>query len=178
MKTIILLSCAALIAAPTAGFAKDETPASTQVEVIFHEPEKFTDFKHSELGHEKDREDLMMLFREHLQDVVPAHLAEGQKLTITFTDVDLAGDFELWHSARFSDVRIVKGIYPPRAVLKFKLTDATGTVVKEGERTLRDLNFQMSMSLYFNNDSIRYEKGMLDDWLRQEFGQPRKQKRK
>ncbi len=177
MKTKLLCVFAALIAAPGFVFAAASDKSSSQVEVIFENPEKFTDFKESELGHDKDRENFIYLFKEHLQEVAARHLDEGQKLTLTFTDIDLAGDFEPWRGWRFSDIRIVKSIYPPRAVFSFKLTDATGAVVKEGQRDIRDLNFQSSMSLYFDTDSIRYEKAMLDDWLRSEFGRAKKKKK-
>ena len=40
---------------------------------------------------------------------------EGDKLTITFTDIDLAGDFEPWRGPQWDEVRIVKAIYPPRS---------------------------------------------------------------
>jgi hypothetical protein len=176
MKTKLVFALVVLSLARGALFAAAPAPANTQVEVIFQNPEKFTDLKESELGSEKERDNYVQLFKEHLQEVAPRYLAEGQKLTVTFTDIDLAGDFEPWRGPRFSDIRIVKSIYPPRAELSFKLTDATGAVIKEGQRSLRDLNFEWGMSNYFDNDSIRYEKVMLDNWLKQEF--PREKKKK
>jgi hypothetical protein len=63
-------------------------------------------------------------------------------------------------------VRIVKDIYPPRMSFTYKLVDASGAVVKEGQEKLVELAFQMTASPINNQDSLRYEKAMLDNWLR------------
>ena len=47
-------------------------------------------------------------------EVLPA----GQTLTVTFTDIDLAGDFEPWRGGQAMDIRIVKDVYPPRMDLE------------------------------------------------------------
>ena len=65
------------------------------------------------------------------------------------------------------DVRIVKDIYPPRIDLQFRVRDAKGNVIKEGERKLRDLSFMMNLRLN-NHDPLRYEKTLIDDWMRKD----------
>jgi hypothetical protein len=54
-------------------------------------------------------------------------------------------------------------------VLTFQLRDGEGQVVKEGRRELRDLAFLMKITMAFRDDSVRHEKGLIDDWLRAEF---------
>lgn len=71
-----------------------------------------------------------------------------------------------------NDIRIVQDMYPPRMSLHFRLTGEDGTVVSEGERKLRDPAF-LSQAGANNSDALRYEKRMIDDWLRQEFGPAR-----
>jgi hypothetical protein len=90
-------------------------------------------------------------------------------LKVTFTDIDLAGDYEPWRGPQLMDVRIVKSIYPPRLTFTFQLTDESGRVLSEGERKLVDLGFQMRITRSFNDDLLRYEKDMLTDWLRDEL---------
>jgi len=63
---------------------------------------------------------------------------------------------------------VIKNIYPPRIDLTFTQTDANGAVVKEGERQLRDPAF-MQRGILNSTDPLRFEKRMLDDWLRKEF---------
>jgi hypothetical protein len=95
-------------------------------------------------------------------------LAPGQQLKITVTDVDLAGEFEPWRGGSMADVRIVKDIYPPDIKLAFQLTGADGTVLAQGDRHLRDMGFMMTLSID-RNDPLRFEKELLDNWLRSEF---------
>ncbi len=55
--------------------------------------------------------------------------------------------------------------------LKFTLTDAAGKVVKEGARELIDGAYLLSKP-GFIDDELRYDKMLLDDWLRAEFPRP------
>jgi hypothetical protein len=68
-------------------------------------------------------------------------------------------------------VRVVKDIYPPRIDLRFRLTDADGRTLSEGERSLRDSAFLTRDGLD-SNDPLRFEKRLLDSWLRKEFATP------
>jgi hypothetical protein len=136
-----------------------------RVEVKYFEPENFTDVRDSYMGSDYDRGHLAEL-SNHLEWRGPAALAAGQKLTVTFTDIDLAGDFEPWRGMRWSDIRIVKPLYPARLKFSFVLTDANGAVVKAGERELNDRDL---LRLTLGSDALRFEKGLLDDWLRSEF---------
>jgi hypothetical protein len=172
MKIKFVMTAALLAAVCAPVFPADATASEksdARVDVVYVNPEKFTDVKDSQTGMDRDRESYLALIREFLVERGSLYVPEGQKLVITISDIDMAGDFEPWRGPRFDDVRIVKDIYPPRVNLSFKLTDASGAVVKEGEKQLRDLSFQMSATPAFSQDSLRYEKGMLDNWLRSEF---------
>ena len=89
----------------------------------------------------------------------------GDKLTLTFTDIDLAGDFEPWHGGRFDEIRIIKEIYPPDFKFTYVLTDRTGQVIKQGSEDIRDMAFGMRVDID-RNDALRYEKAVLSDWMR------------
>ena len=52
--------------------------------------------------------------------------------------------------------------------LNFTLKGADGQVVAEGERKLVDHGFLMGSQVN-SNDNLRYEKRLIDDWLRKEF---------
>jgi hypothetical protein len=72
------------------------------------------------------------------------------------------------------DVRFLRDIYPPRITLQFTLTDANGQVIDQGERRLSDTGYLFNSSLPSNTDPLRYEKRLLDDWLRRELQPERK----
>ncbi len=172
MKTKFAVAAALLAVVCAPVFPADSAvsaEAGARVEVTFVNPEKFTDVKDSDFGTERQREDILALLKEFLVERAPKFLPEGQVLAVTITDIDMAGDFEPWRGPKFSDVRIVKDLYPPRIDLAFKVTDASGAVVKEGTQKLRDMSFQMSATPAFSSDSLRYEKALLDGWLRNEF---------
>lgn len=173
MKTlrVSLLSLVGLTAAG-ALFASDPKPVS-RAEVTFVKPEEFTDAADAERGSDWGRDGNLQELKEFIQERANRLVSEGQKLTVSITDVDLAGEIEPWRSSQMRDARIVKEIYPPRIDLSFKLTDASGAVVKEGTRHLTNLTFMMN--LYPNRSDPRvYEKGLLDDWMRNEFGGKKK----
>ena len=137
-----------------------------EVTVSFHEPKKFTDAR-SHFGGDTDQYYLDTL-ASHLKRIAPKHLAPGMKLEVTFTDIDLAGDF-VPGDARSQDVRIIKEIYIPRQKLMFKLVDESGQVVAEGERRLSDLNFMNNISLIGRNEPLFHDKALLSDWIAKEF---------
>ncbi|MSU23923.1 MAG: DUF3016 domain-containing protein [Opitutus sp.] len=143
--------------------------AAIRTTVMFFEPEKFTDVRDGYQGSDAGRDATLAELKKFIIQRAARHLAPGQRITITVTDLDLAGDFEPWRGPQFDDVRIVKDLYPPRINLVFQLTDAEGRVVSQGKRELRDLGFMMKLSIN-HHDLLRHEKDLLEDWLRAELG--------
>jgi hypothetical protein len=175
MKTKHLFLTALLVALPLASPAAPPPPKNidSRMQVNFFEPEKFTDVKMTMMGDDRDRDDLLGRIRDHLIEQARYYVPVGQTLEITFTDIDMAGDFEPWRGAQWEDVRVVKDIYPPRMTLNFRLVDGEGNILKQGKRELRDMSFLLKLSID-RNDTLRHEKAMLEDWLRSEFGRIRK----
>ncbi len=178
MKPKLSLLFGAALLTATLGHAADAPTGTVQrVQVQFENPDNFTDLKDSYMASEKGREGYMEMFREYLQQNAVKRLPEGQKLSIAFTDIDMAGDFEPWRGPSANDVRIVKAIYIPRLKFTYRITDAQDVVVKEGKAELSDMNFQNNLASTFNSsDPLRYEKRMLDDWMRDELGARTKKK--
>jgi hypothetical protein len=172
MKTSPYILAALFGIAPVLA-AQAAAPPVVRASVEFFEPKNFTDVKDSYTG-DFERTTYLDSIREHVLEQSRYYVPDGHMLAVTFTDIDMAGDFEPWRGPRFDDIRIVKDIYPPRIVLAFRLTDAEGNVVKEGKRELRDLAFMMKIPMTFRDDPVRHEKALIDDWLRSEFPRLRK----
>lgn len=175
MKTKIahtMIAVAILVAASGLRAAEPEK-APAPVEVTFVTPEKFTDVSDRYAIPDSNRDNYLSRLKDHLIKRAPARLGPGQKLAVTITDVDLAGDFEPWRGFQYEDIRMLRDVYPPRMTLSFTLTDADGKVVKQGERQLMDGGYLLSHP-GFPDDDLRYDKGMLDNWLRTEFPRARK----
>lgn len=177
MKPTTLFLAAILAAAPTVKAATTaKKPAEVQrAEVVYVDPDKFTDVRDSYTATDSGRDDLLEQLRDHILDRAKHRLPDGYKLFMSFTDIDLAGDFEPWRGPRWDDIRIVKDIYPPRLTFSFRLTDPSGRVVKEGNRDLKDMAFMMKITMAFQDDPLRHEKQMIDDWFSDEFRELKKQ---
>jgi len=89
----------------------------------------------------------------------------GYKLTVTFTNIDLAGEYEPWHSPMYQDVRMLRDIYPPAFKFTYAVTDPAGKVVRSGSQDIRDVAYQMRVTLDLT-DPLRYEKDILSEWAR------------
>lgn len=170
----ILTAIIGSVAAVTGWAASPATgKAEARVTVTFSEPDKFTDAADGERGSSTRRAENLAEIERYIIERAPHYLAEGQRLNVTVTDVDLAGEVEPWRTHGAHDVRIVKDIYPPRIDLSYQLLDANGAVVKEGERKLKDLMFNWKLSID-RQDPRMHEKALIDDWLRTEFKRSKK----
>ena len=143
--------------------AADATP---RISVVLIEPEKFNDARRAEL--EPTSTSIVGELQKFLITTGVRYVPENMKLNIRVTDIDLAGDFELFRGPQADQVRITKGLYPPHIVLEFELLDSTGKVIKTGNRDLTDIDYQLRVA-YPREDYLRYEKELLRDWLRDEF---------
>lgn len=148
--------------------AHAEAPAGV-VTVEFVQPDKFTDAGDDSFGGYSAS--TLAALRKYIERTAPRYLQAGQQLSIQITDIDLAGSFEPWRGPG-RDVRIVRDVYPPRINLQFEWRDADGHVLGQGEKSLRNLAFQMT-TVARGSDALRYEKALINDWLATEFSPSR-----
>jgi hypothetical protein len=141
--------------------------AAPRVSVRFVEPEKFTDLRRAELA--PTSAGVLRELERFLIEAGGSYLPEKMKQNIRVTDVDLAGDFELFAVRKADQVRMTKGLYPPRIMLEFEIIDGAGAVVRSGQSHLTDIDYQLR-NVYPREDYLRYEKDILRDWLRAELG--------
>jgi len=166
----ILLVTIALACISAIAVAAPQDANGSRVQISWSNPADFSEAKENYgtgLGREPPDEWLGEL-AQHLRYRAERVLPQQEHLDVTFTNIQRAGTYEPWRGPRFQDVRVIKDIYPPRIDLNFTLTDASGAVVKQGTRELRDPSFLQRGRLN-ENDPLRFEKRMLDDWLRSEF---------
>ena len=150
-----------------AGFAPQLVAAAKvpdNVSVTFQNPDNYSDVL--ENGSSLTSTYYLDLLRDCLVQTASPLLTAGQKLVITVTDIDLAGE------TRFNQphqIRVMKDIYAPRAQLKFQLLGADGQVVKEGERKLQDPDYLMQAGRPGSQEPLYYDKQLLKQWLQNEF---------
>ena len=167
MKTpaIILLTASLFIAGCQSAPANLNRASMADISVQFRKPDTFTDVRDSTGG--RFSQSYLDLLAKHLQTTAANRLRRGQKLSVIFTDIDLAGDIQ---PGGTNDVRIVQSSHFPRMEVSFILTDEQSVVLKQGDRRLHDLDFQTTMlSLSERNSPLAYDKRLLTDWVAEEF---------
>lgn len=155
------------LAAVLPASAAPKAMVDSRVQVEFVNPEKFTDLKADASGSKKGRESYLEQLKGYLIQQAGGQVPEGQRLSVSITDINMAGEFEPWRGQSLTNVRVVKDQYPPRIDLSFKITDAKGKVMREGSRQLKNLSFMRDAAIN-RQDPLRHEKKLLDDWLRRD----------
>lgn len=141
---------------------------SAGVQTAFEELKDFTDFSVYGMSEAKT----LPIFKAEFEDLAKMlsekYLGEDETLKITFTDIDMAGDIQPWRNTNNADIRYIEAVYPPRLKFTYKLTDAEGAVIMEGEESISDLSFQMNTMAIIRGryESFFYEIELLENWAR------------
>jgi len=143
--------------------------ANGPVSVKWDDPAKFTEIRQSSNRFEAERGDWVQQLARYLQTPAAKPLQPGQTLDVTLVDIKRAGDYEPWHGPRGRDIRIMRDIYPPRISLQYTLKDATGRIVSEGDARLSDSGYLHNLGLKSDSDPLRYEKRLIDDWVKRQL---------
>lgn len=93
-------------------------------------------------------------------------LVGDRKLELTFTDIDMAGDTKTSRARTGLDLRVVKGVFPPRLSFTYVLRDARGKKIKSGSAKISDLAFGRGIRRGSGNRNFYYELELLEDWAR------------
>ena len=166
----ILIPCQVLLAAvlySAYAIAAESPEPVSRVSVVFVKPEKFTDVKRADF--KPNSEAILDAIAGFMREMGEKTLPPQMNLDLRITDIDLAGNFEPWRGPQSDQVRITNQVYPPRFALEFRVTDARDQVIASGKRNLTDLNYQLR-TFYPMDDYLRYEKDLLRQWFREEFG--------
>ena len=164
MKITTLLAVLLPLAALPVASAKPHEPGASKLAVTFPGWEKYTDIKDYFSPTEKGEQSILDNLRRAMESNAGYLVPDGDHLTVTFSDIDLAGDFEPGRGAEWDDVRIVKDVYPPRFVFSYSLADPSGRVIKSGQENITDLNFTQTLAID-TTDNLHYDKAVLRDWM-------------
>ena len=144
-------------------------PVDGPVSVQWGDPAQFSEIRLSNDRWEAVRGDWVRDIAQYIRKRAVRQLPPGDRLEVNITDIKRAGDYEPWRGGQASSIRYMRDLYPPRIELDFKLLGSDGRVVSEGSRKLTDLAYLSHIANPTNSDPLRYEKQLLDDWLRKEF---------
>ena len=139
------------------------TAAHAETNIVWDSPEDYRDMSYRDSNTEKDRLIVMKDLEKYFVHESDNVFTEDLTLTVTITDVDLAGDFEPWRTNVY-DIRIVKSIYPARISFEYTMTSADGSIITEGSETLRDTH--LIAPIHMRNDDYPYVKDLYRSWVR------------
>ncbi|WP_339348844.1 DUF3016 domain-containing protein [uncultured Alteromonas sp.] len=145
---------------------------AAQVEVTWEEPKSYRDVKPSNESRTRFRERTFKELDEFFTELAEK-LPEDQKLSITVTGLDLAG--QVWPASfvgmgqSAADVRIIKEIDIPRMSFSYVLSDSDNTVLKSEDVKIKDMMFMNTVNRRLPSDNLVYEKNMIEDWFNDTF---------
>jgi len=170
---VLLLAASAMFA--VSGSARDEQPApGARVQVTWAPLEQLSEVKNNPPNRGWLRpQEWTQSIADHLRKSADRILPPGQQLRVHIDDISLAGRFEPLYRPGQQDARIMREVYSPWMNLHFVLLAPDGTMLREGDAKLRDATYLRRAVAANPSDPLRYDKRMIDDWLRREFGSER-----
>ncbi len=137
------------------------------VTIRYDQPEQFTEAReYRPATASGTRTDYLEPLQHYMRRQAARILQDDQVLEVTITDVDRAGSYLPTATSPYP-VRVVSELYPPRINLHFRLTDGQGHVLRQGQRKLIGLGFlQDAPGAGLSTDPLRFEKRLIDRWLR------------
>lgn len=153
----------------SAAWAADEAPVDPVTEdgvvkIVWQSPKDYRDIKSSGELQSRYEKRLFETLTENINKEAAKILKPNQKLEMTITDVDLAGDMRPTFGATANDLRIIKDIYPPRMTFSYQVME-NDKVIIAGDEKLSDMGFMGGIQ-YLNDKPFMYETKMLTEWLK------------
>lgn len=163
LATALVLSACVTARQPSGAGA---LPLEGPVSVSWRDPAGFSEPTFGAASIDRGR--WIVPLAQHVRQRALPRLPPGHRLEVELLDVDRAGEYEP-HAGTHPDLRVIRDVYPPRIHLRFHHADGAGGLVDQGERRLIDMAF-LQRSSTLDTDPLRFEKQLLDDWLRRELG--------
>jgi Protein of unknown function (DUF3016) len=140
----------------------------SNVQIHFIRPERFTDFRIQG----RSETESTKIFRDQVTPSLTGLVAKhfpGATLSLTFTDINLAGRYEPSRIRNFNNVRFDReGASPLRLEFQYVLTDSKGRVLTAGSKSLVESDYLRRYINYPNSDKVStlfYEKTTLTRWI-------------
>ncbi|GIU07469.1 DUF3016 domain-containing protein [Shewanella glacialipiscicola] len=153
----------------SAAWAAEEAPVNPVTEdgvvkIIWQNPKEFRDIKSSGEIQSRYEKRLFETLTKNVNKEASKILKPNQKLEMTMTDVDLAGDMRPTFGATTDDLRVIKDIYPPRMTFSYQILE-NDKVIIVGEEKLSDMGFLGGIHSSTDKPFV-YETKMLTEWLK------------
>ena len=139
--------------------------AAGTVEVTWQEPDSYRDIRPADESPDRFRVRLFRALEQHL-DRLARELPDGDQLSITFTDVQLAGKVV---TGQQGSVRIIRDSDPARLEFSYRLTDSWGKTLRKGRERLWGTTTSVPSLGLRRGEAFATEKGLLSQWFKRAF---------
>ena len=157
MKRLVLLLWLLPTALPAA--------AEGSVEVTWKDPDDYLDIQPADDSAARFRARLFRQLEQHLDNLARG-LPEGDRLQVTFTNVDLAGYVR---TGPQGSVRVIGDSRPARLEFDYRLLDGQGKTLREGSERLWGTTTSVPRAGLKKGEAFVVEKGLLTRWFRKTF---------
>lgn len=155
------------LALPLAGWvtsASARESGAQKLTVNFPNWQHYTDIRDQDSPTDQGEMENLNHLKRYLERDAASDVPDGDHLTITFSDIKLAGDFEPQRGGDWDEVRFIKSIWPPRFNFTWELTDSSGRVIRQGSEHIVALDFKDTI-VPDASDSLGYEDAILRNWM-------------
>lgn len=159
-----LLALATVLGCSTTPTVATRDPGQQSgVVVTFDHPENFLDIRDRMEPTPAGEERIMGTLRDYIVQRAPLYLSPGTSLHVTFVNIKLAGVFAIGGTGEH---RRVLSSTPPMFRFAWSVADRSGHLVAGDRQILEEPDFMDLPSDAEEGDPYRYEKAVLDDWMR------------
>lgn len=144
---------------------------SAELNLEFHEPERFTDIEPGTESRERFRQRTLDGLEEVFAELAET-LPDDQVLNIRVTDVNLSGYVDqIQRDGGLQQLRVVRQSQTPTMNLEYSLVDADGNILQEGEERLRGRGVaeQIRRGSRADSEMLRQEREMITRWFNRTF---------
>ena len=149
------------------GAVAGTAPSTPGIQILYDHPQHFTDFRLQG----RTETDTTRIFAEAISGRLSRELAKGlpdTHLTLEFTDIDLAGRYELWRGPQFYNIRFYRDFTPLRLDFRYTLTDSRGKILASGTKQVYEAYYQYYHEYeitFIGQNPAYYELQALETWL-------------
>lgn len=142
------------------------------VNITWEDPESYRDVRATNESRKRFRERTFAKLDAYFTELAES-LPEEQTLTITVTNLDLAG--QVWPASftglgfGANDVRVIDRIDIPRMTLSYSLSDESGETMSAKDVDIKDMGFMDRGIRRQRNEPLSYEKAMIKEWFDDTF---------
>ncbi len=147
-------------------FVSFSIPAMSSVTLTFKDGQKFIAYELTGESRKKSLKILTNDFQTLFDLLSKNYFTEDQKMEVTVTNIDLAGDFKFNQLSTGQKVRVLKDFNFIRLYFNYQVKAKNGELVKEGQYELKEITRSSSPGITINRfGRIKHFVKPLKNWF-------------